>query len=151
MIVGIIIWLTILGNLISIIPALSALIGVMLIFTDRVKTIENSGLRTVVLAADPNMLAKRRQSISEELAVLEEAQDLQRSVFEVSAELVGCVDEADARLRFAAAVRRYWHYSEVDLALWERGSWRGLGGPIHGDVPALGAPVMLPGQDSPDF
>ncbi len=71
--------------------------------------------------------------------------DLQQGVFEVSAELVGCVDEADARARFAAAVRRYWAGDAVDLLLWERGTWRSLGGAPAGAPPTIEAPVTLPG------
>ncbi len=127
-----------------------AVVGIVLLFLGKPESIEKSRLRTVILAADPNMLAKKRQFINEELAVLEDAQDLQRGVFEVSAELVGCVDETDARNRFAAAIRRYWAYKTVDLIVWERGSWRGLGGDFQGEIPSLGAPVILPddkGQD----
>jgi diguanylate cyclase (GGDEF)-like protein len=151
LLLGAVTWALLEGQPLGLIAATAALAGIGLFITDKSTAVENSGLRTVVLAADPTQLAKRRQYIDEELAVLEDAQDLQRGVFEVSAELVGCVDESDARSRFAAAIRRYWNYSEVDLVVWERGSWRGLGGPIHGDVPALGAPVMLPGKSSPDL
>ncbi len=148
---GAVVFMALQGQPLGFIAAAIALVGMALFLSDKMTTVENSGMRTVVLAADPIMLAKRRHLINEELAVLEDAQDLQRGVFEVSAELVGCVDEVDARARFAAAVRRYWHYSDVDLVVWERGSWRGLGGPIHGDVPALDAPVMLPGDNSADL
>jgi diguanylate cyclase (GGDEF)-like protein len=105
---------------------------------------DGSGAHTRLLILDPALLARRRATITEELAVLEEAQELQRSVFEVSAELVGCVDEADARTRFAAAMRRYWACSSVDLLVWERGTWRSLGGPAEGAAPALAAPAQLP-------
>ena len=110
-----------------------------------------SGTRTVQLAVDPRLLAIKRKSIAEELGLLEDAQDLQRSVFEVSAELVGCVDEADARLRFAAAMRRYWSCTAADLLVWERGTWRSLGGPANGAAPALASPVALPEEGTGDL
>lgn len=108
------------------------------------------GTRSEALAADPRLLEFQRQNITEELAVLEDAQELQRGVFEVSAELVGCVDEIDARHRFAAAMRRYWACETVDLVVWEKGSWRGLGAPATGEVPALTGPVMLSDQPGGD-
>ena len=110
----------------------------------------SSGTRTETLATDPRLLELQRQNITEELAVLEDAQELQRGVFEVSAELVGCVDEIDARHRFSAAMRRYWACTTVDLVVWEKGSWRGLGGPATGEVPALTGPVMLSDQPGGD-
>ena len=110
----------------------------------------SSGTRSAVLAADPRLLELQRQNITEELAVLEDAQELQRGVFEVSAELVGCVDEVDARHRFSAAMRRYWACDAVDLVVWEKGSWRGMGAPATGEVPALTGPVMLSDQPGGD-
>jgi diguanylate cyclase (GGDEF)-like protein len=111
---------------------------------------EVSGTRSETLAADPRLLEIQRQNITEELAVLEDAQELQRGVFEVSAELVGCVDEIDARHRFSAAMRRYWACNTVDLVVWEKGSWRGMGAPATGEVPALTGPVMLSDQPGGD-
>ncbi len=111
---------------------------------------EVSGTRSETLAADPRLLERQRQNITEELAVLEDAQELQRGVFEVSAELVGCVDEIDARHRFSAAMRRYWACNSVDLVVWEKGSWRGLGAPATGEVPTLTGPVMLSDQPGGD-
>lgn len=110
------------------------------------RPVVSTGTRTVALMADPRLLEIKRKSIAEELAVLEDAQELQRGVFEVSAELVGCVDEVDARNRFASAMRRYWAYSSIDLVVWEKGTWRGLGAPATGEVPPLTGPVMLPEQ-----
>ena len=110
----------------------------------------SSGTRSAALAADPRLLELQRQNITEELAVLEDAQELQRGVFEVSAELVGCVDEVDARHRVAAAMRRYWACDAVDLVVWEKGSWRGMGAPATGEVPALTGPVMLSDQPGGD-
>jgi diguanylate cyclase (GGDEF)-like protein len=112
---------------------------------------ERSGLRTVMLALSPELMARRREQIHHELGVLEDAQDLQRGVFEVSAELVGCIDEADARLRFAAAMRRYWSSDAADLLVWERGSWRSLGGLAVGEPPWLAAPVQLPPAEGGDL
>lgn len=107
--------------------------------------------RTVILAADPRLLEHKRQTIAEELGVLESAQDLQRGVFEVSAELVGCIDEADAHHRFAAAIRRYWACASVDLLVWERGTWRSLGGQASGAPPTLENPVLLPEENQGDL
>jgi len=81
----------------------------------------------------------------DDLPVQLDGLDLQQGVFDVSAELVGCVDEADARARFAAAVRRYWSGDAVDLLLWERGTWRSLGGAPAGVPPTIDGPVTLPG------
>lgn len=131
-------------------PALLAVIAA-LAFINGLRPLVTSGTRTVALAADPRLLEVKRQTITEELAVLEDAQELQRGVFEVSAELVGCVDEVDARHRFAAAMRRYWSCSAVDLVVWEKGSWRGLGAPATGDVPALTGPVLLPDEPGGDL
>jgi len=93
---------------------------------------------------DPNALHQRQLRIEEDLQRLTDEQDLQRGVFEVSTELVGCVDETDARTRFAAALRRWWACQHVDLVLWERGSWRALGGELHGEFPELQQGVQLP-------
>ncbi len=93
---------------------------------------------------DPDTLHQRQLHIEEDLQRLTDEQDLQRGVFEVSTELVGCVDEADARTRFAAALRRWWACQHVDLLLWERGSWRALGGELHGEFPELQQGVQLP-------
>jgi len=99
----------------------------------------------------PELLARRRQHAQEELAILEDAQELQRGVFEVSAELVGCVEEPDARHRFAAAMRRYWACTGADLLVWERGEWRSLGGPASGAAPTLNRPVLLPAEAAGDL
>ena len=111
----------------------------------------NTGVRTVALALSPELMTRRRAEIHKELGLLEDAQDLQRGVFEVSAELVGCIDEADARLRFASAMRRYWASDTVDLLVWERGSWRSLGGHTVSAPPSLAAPIQLPGASGGDL
>jgi diguanylate cyclase (GGDEF)-like protein len=110
-----------------------------------------SGAMAERLVDDPARIAERRAAIDHEVDALEDAQELQRGVFEVSAELVGCVEEGDARNRFAAAMRRYWSCREVDLLLWERGAWRSLGGPGTGAAPALDRPVLLPGENAGDL
>ncbi len=107
--------------------------------------------QTTVLAASPAMLDRRRNELREELGQLEEAQELQRGVFEVSSELVGCVEEADARMRFTAAMRRYWACDSADLMVWERGTWRSLGGPATGEPPELGAQIALPEENHGDL
>jgi diguanylate cyclase (GGDEF)-like protein len=141
-------WSGIAATVVALVGA--ALVGAALIWRST-KRGSASGTGTVSLVIDPQRLEKQRHNITEELALLEEAQELQRGVFEVSAELVGCVDEADARYRFAAAMRRYWSCSAVDLMVWEKGSWRGMGGPISGDLPVLSGPVQLPNQPGGDL
>lgn len=108
----------------------------------------NSGLHVV---DDPSLLAARLRHAQEALQRLTDEQDLQRGVFEVSAELVGCVAEDDARARFAAALRRWWSCRQVDLLLWERGHWRALGGELHGEPPDLQQGVQLPQQAGDDL
>jgi diguanylate cyclase (GGDEF)-like protein len=147
---GLCVWTVVAGQWWSLIPgALSLAAGVMAL--NGLRPVISSGTRTVALMADPRLLEIKRKGITEELAVLEDAQELQRGVFEVSAELVGCVDEVDARNRFAAAMRRYWACSSVDLVVWEKGKWRGLGASPTGDIPSLTGPVMLPGQPGGDL
>lgn len=107
-----------------------------------------SGLRQI---DDPMQLQARRAAIEHELGHLQDGQELQRGVFEVSAELVGCVEEADARQRFAAALRRYWSCISTDLLLWERGAWRCLGGQATGEPPNLSNPVQLPEDTDGDL
>ncbi len=138
------------GQLWLVAPAMVAVVAAIALIVG-LRPVISTGTRTVALAADPRLLDIKCKSITEELAVLEDAQELQRGVFEVSAELVGCVDEVDARHRFAAAMRRYWSCSTVDLVVWEKGSWRGLGAPATGDVPALTGPVLLPDQPGGDL
>ncbi len=99
----------------------------------------------------PNLLAHRQQELHHQLETLESAQELQRGVFEVAAELVGCVDEADARVRFASALRRYWDFTAADLLVWEQGAWRSLGGAANGNPPVLGSPVALPVETGGDL
>ncbi|GDY12063.1 hypothetical protein LBMAG53_09410 [Planctomycetota bacterium] len=82
---------------------------------------------------------------------LEDAEDLLRGVFEVSAELVGCVDEEDARVRFAAALRRWWRFSAAELWIWEKGKWRHRGAAPGAQAPQLSLPVSLPGQPGQDL
>ncbi|MDA3962807.1 MAG: GGDEF domain-containing protein [Planctomycetota bacterium] len=89
--------------------------------------------------------------LREDMAILQAAYELQNSVFEVSSELVSCVDEADARARFAAALRTWWRCEGVDLFVWERGAWRSLGGDALGEEPMLTGPVQLPGEGSGDL
>lgn len=101
-----------------------------------------SGTRRV--AADAHLLAARRQRLRDEQVRLEADLDLLRGVFEVSAELVGCVEDADLRQRLAGALSRYWKGGALDLLVWERGAWRSLGGKAQGEPPDLGAPVALP-------
>ncbi len=106
---------------------------------------------TAVLEVDPELLALRARSLGEELVHLAAAQDLQAGVFEVSTELVGCVDEADAHVRFAAAMRRYWAAERSDLLIWERGTWRGLGESSADAPPVLSRPVQLPEDTGGDL
>ena len=92
----------------------------------------------------PELLVARVHELRQEVGRLEDERELQRGVFEVSSELVGCVEEPDARRRFAAALRRYWDCTGTDLLIWERGAWRSLGGEAVGPHPVLDHPVTLP-------
>jgi diguanylate cyclase (GGDEF)-like protein len=107
--------------------------------------------RTGRLAQSPMLLERRRRELQEELVQLAERQELQRGVFEVSAELVGCIEEADARARFSAALRRYWSYASVDLLLWEKGECRSLGGSASGEPPLVTTLVALPEENHGDL
>lgn len=109
------------------------------------------GLRSGGLTLSGDLLQRRRTEIGEELGTLEDAQELQRGVFEVAAELVGCVDETDARQRFGGALRRYWSFRAADLLVWEQGSWRSLGGVAEGEPPVIGSPVGLPVETGGDL
>jgi len=104
---------------------------------------EESG-ETRAIAADPELLALRRIRLRDESVRLEADLDLQRGVFEVSSELVGCVDDADLHARLSAGLSRYWTGERLELLLWERGAWHALGGGQTGAAPDLGAPVHLP-------
>ena len=116
---------------------------------------------TAVYAGSPERLQRRRQQLIDERARLEDTQDLQRGVFEVSAELVGCVDEADARARFAAAMRRYWAFDHADLMVCKESVWRCLGGAANGAPPQvvdvrlgeqrLAEPITLPATAGGDL
>ena len=96
-------------------------------------------------------LERDHNRLREDLAVLQSAYELQVSVFEVSAELVSCVDEDDARNRFENALRTWWRCSAVDLFVWERGSWRSLGGDAAGEEPMLTGPVQMPQDGDGDL
>jgi diguanylate cyclase (GGDEF)-like protein len=106
--------------------------------------VPSAGLSDASRLVTPELLAARVQELRQEVGRLEDERELQRGVFEVSSELVGCVDEPDARRRFAAALRRYWDCSGADLLIWERGAWRSLGGDAVGPNPVLDHPVTLP-------
>ena len=103
------------------------------------------------LEATSARMNERHARLLHGIAALNDIRTLQRGVFEVSAELVGCVEEADARTRFVAAMRRYWDCDNADLLVWERGSWRSLGGAISGQPPMLDQPVQLPSSASNDL
>jgi len=93
---------------------------------------------------DPADLAQRHTTALATLAALADERELHRGLFEISTELVGCVDEDDARIRFAAAVRRYWDGTSADLMVWSKGTWRSLGSATHGLPPVLDHPIQLP-------
>lgn len=93
---------------------------------------------------DPAALALRQTTMLASLAALADERELHRGLFEISTELVGCVAEDDARIRFAAAVRRYWDGSSADLMVWNKGTWRSLGSATHGLPPVLDHPIQLP-------
>lgn len=94
---------------------------------------------------DPANLDSRIEALRLELGSLLAAQELQRDVFEVSADLVALIDPGEARQRFATALRCWWSCAGIDLFLWERGKWRVLGDEeALGPAPDLDAPVSLP-------
>ncbi len=107
---------------------------------------EGDSTVTRAIVADPTLLAARQRRLRDEQVRLEAELDLLRGVFEVSAELVGCVDEADLRTRLSGALSRYWSGGSLDLLVWERGAWRGVNGQA-GPAPELGAPVALPDDE----
>ena len=76
---------------------------------------------------------------------------LQRNVFEVSTELVGCIHKSDARDRFAQAIRCYWHYQHIDLFIWEKGNWECIGDQAKGPPPNLTKPINLPEENNGDL
>jgi len=108
-------------------------------------------------AADPPAQQARGErdgdgdQLRAELTRLLMAQDLQHSLFEISAELVGCVSEEDARDRFAAAIRTWWACTGVDIFVWNKGTWRSLGGTALGEAPAIAGPVTLPEENDGDL
>ncbi len=90
--------------------------------------------------------------LAEEIVLIEEIQHQQlvrtlfQGVFEVSSELVGCVEERDALERFGNALRRYWSFGELQLMIWEKGSWRILGGDDSHPPEQPDAPTMMPDE-----
>ncbi len=103
------------------------------------------------LAATSVRMGERHARLLHGITKLNDIRALQRGVFEVSSELVGCVEEADARTRFVAALRRYWDCDSADLLVWERGAWRSLGGTLNGQPPMLDQPVQLPHAKNGDL
>lgn len=103
------------------------------------------------LAATSARMIERHARLQRGITALNDVRILQRGVFEVSSELVGCVEEADARTRFVAALRRYWDCDSADLLVWERGAWRSLGGVLNGQPPMLDQPVQLPHSKDGDL
>lgn len=137
------------GTWMAAIPALAALpAGLMTCFLATKRTGLQSGLHAV---DDINLLEFRANSVSEDLQRLTDEQDLQRGVFEVSTELVGCVDELDARARFSAALSRWWSYHHLALLVWSKGTWRSIGSEPAGSPPELIQGVQLPSAGHPDL
>ena len=93
---------------------------------------------------DPTVLITQHTEALAILATLADERELHRGLFEISTELVGCVAEDDARIRFAAAVRRYWDGASTDLMVWDKGTWHSLGSKTHGLPPVLDHPIQLP-------
>jgi diguanylate cyclase (GGDEF)-like protein len=73
--------------------------------------------------------------------------DLQRSVFEVTTELVGCLDHRDALDRFTTAVHTYWSFETIDLWIWYQSSWTCVSTGEAQERPALRGAVHLPTVD----
>jgi diguanylate cyclase (GGDEF)-like protein len=138
------------GSWAAAVPALAALPAGLLagLLPKREGEAGNSGIHAV---DDVAFLEARLQNVEEDLQRLTDEQDLLRGVFEVSTELVGCVDEGDARSRFAAAMRRWWSCRHIDLMLWERGKWRAMGSDAVGDPPELLQGVQLPDDQQSDL
>lgn len=130
----------------AIIAALAAGLGAWALQTQE----PVAGVSDASRLVTPELLAARVQELRQEVRRLEDERELQRGVFEVSSELVGCVDEPDARRRFAGALRRYWDCTGADLLIWERGAWRSLGGEAVGPHPVLDHPVTLPAGTNDD-
>jgi hypothetical protein len=88
---------------------------------------------------------------SSDLDDLQATHTLQASVFEVSAELVSCIDERDARRRFISAIRTWWTGTTLELFVWTRGSWIALGTGNNDQPPVLKGPVHLPDDSQGDL
>ncbi|TVR15435.1 MAG: GGDEF domain-containing protein [Planctomycetota bacterium] len=93
----------------------------------------------------------RKRPSQEEIDHLAGEAEVQRSVFDIASDLVGCVSVEECPVHFAQAVRTYWQSQRCECWLWERGHWQLLG--AVGDPSAaagqswqLTAPVQLPPQ-----
>ncbi len=94
----------------------------------------------------------RRQPNLDVLTRLAAEADLQRSVFDVTSELVSCVDIADCSSHFSHALRRYWRHGACSCWLWDKGEWTMLPlpntdtaqQPLSTKPPIIEAPVTLP-------
>ncbi len=94
----------------------------------------------------PAELRERRRTIQQATRGLQVLRGLYQGVFEVSAELVGCVEETDLRERVQSVLGRYWRFSSLDLLLWERGQWRSVGGTVSAEPPQPDGPTALPAE-----
>ena len=104
---------------------------------------------SAVHEADAEAIQQRAGLVAQRLIRLSASEDLQHGVFEVSSELVGCIEAQDTHQRFCHAMRRYWAAERIDLAIWERGAWFGFGCSLDGSpMPELDGPVHLPGSDA---
>ncbi|MFW5752558.1 MAG: diguanylate cyclase [Planctomycetota bacterium] len=97
-------------------------------------------------AAGPAELRERRRAIQHDTRCLQVLRGLYQGVFEVSAELVGCVEETDLRERVQSVLGRYWRFASLDLLLWERGQWRSVGGTVNEEPPQPDGPTALPAE-----
>lgn len=87
--------------------------------------------------ADSTVLAIHRHREHQHLSQLSIDYFLQWSVFQISATLVDCLDEADAERRFGQAIASFWDHDAVQLWIWERGRWRRPDGSSDEAIDAL--------------
>ena len=108
---------------------------------------QHHGEGTKAYGADHMLLEMHRHRMSLKLSNMEIDRELQRSVFQVASELVGCRDESDALERFQTAIKSYWKHSSIDLLIWEKGKWRSFGRHTTQKInkpPSLNQPIQLP-------
>ena len=100
----------------------------------------------------------QRQPDLDTLSRLSAEDDLQRSVFDVTSELVSCVNIRQCSEQFSRALCRYWRHQGCSCWLWDKGTWTML--PLDEAnaamvqqqnmlPPTIRAPVTLPKERDP--